>query len=555
MSETKALNNAQIARAAAIILSGFLASGALGFLRQGVLAAQFGTGAAIDAFNAAQRIPEVIFTIVAGGALGSAFIPIYAQLRENNDLDGWRLASAVLTLTATAAALAGLLMAIFAPQLIEYVLRPRADPLEQALTADLMRIMMVTPFIFSISGLVMGILQSHGRFTLPSIAIAMNPLGIMIGALIFAPLLAPVEYTAVEAIASSSDAPLAMRTSPIAQVGNASVYGLAYGAVLSAILHLVVQLPGLFALRAPIRLSFDWRSNGVIRVLRLMGPRVLGQSVVQVNFIVNIILTSGMIAGSFAALNVAFTLMFFALGVIGQSVASALFPTLAALYAEDNLPEYRNRMASAMRSVLFLAIPATAVFILLGEPIVSIFERGEWTTESTRATAWALGFYATGIAGFALLEVLSRAFYALGDTWTPVRYGIAAMVGNIVLSVIFVQFVGDPGNLARGPFAGLALANALTTLLEAIGLWIALRRRVNGIRDGYILAGLMRFTLATALMSIGLLALLNGVAISGVALAILGGLVGGIIYFGASLLFRVEEAMIIPRMILRRVRR
>src|SRR5690606_29981226 len=155
------------------------------------------------------------------------------------------------------------------------------------------------------------------------------------------------------------------------------------------------------------------------------------------------------------------------------------------------------RLVGALRSVLFLAMPATAALIVLGRPLIAVlFERGEWTAESTAATAWALSFFAIGVAGFVLLEILSRAFYALSDTATPVGVGIVSMVSNIALSLIFIRFVGDPGSLSRGPFAGLALANALTTLAEALVLWALLRRRIGKIDEGTLVPGVARVTAA-----------------------------------------------------------
>lgn len=540
-------------RAALVVLLGFLASGVLGFVRTLVLSAQFGAGEALDAFYAAQRIPEIIFVLVAGGALGSSFIPVFARKREDSAEDGWQLASAVMTLSAVAAVALSMVVIVIAPLLVEYILLPGKSPQAQALTTDLMRWMMITPVVFSVSGLVMGILQSHGLFLLPSLAISMNSLGIIFGALVIAPLLAPEPYSAFAMVAPETGYPF--RVLPIEQVGNASVYGLAYGAILSAALHLLVQLPGLVSIRAKLRLLPNWRIDGVLEVLRLMGPRVLGLAVVQLNFVVNIILTSGMIAGSLAALNTAFNLMFFALGIIGQSVGAAVFPTLSALYAKGDLNGYKDRLANAMRSVLFLAFPATVAFIVLGEPIVSIFERGEWTPTATEATAWALSFYAIGIAGFALLEVLSRAFYALADTWTPVLVGIGAMVSNIVLSLLFVQFIGDPESLARGSFAGLALANALTTLVESLLLWWLLRRRIGGVEDRRVLVGSAKAVAAALLMGAVLWVLPGVVPLEGVPLALLGAVIGGVVFFGASIALGLPEAKAVPLMVLRRVRR
>ncbi|GAB5493343.1 MAG: murein biosynthesis integral membrane protein MurJ [Phototrophicaceae bacterium] len=556
MSKSNALSNSQIIRATLVVLIGFLASGVLGFIKTGVLSAQFGTGDAMDAFYAAQQIPELIFTLVAGGALGSSFIPIYAKRRATDEAEAWRLASAVMTLASLAAGIFGLLVAIFANPIVEYILLADSTPELQALTTNMMRMMMVTPFIFSISGLIMGILQSHGLFFLPSIAISMNNIGIMFGAIFLAPLLVSEPYTATDIIANSSALTIGnLNTLAIDQVGNASVYGLAYGAILSAVLHLLVQIPGLFSIKAQLRFLPSRTIEGVTDVIKLMGPRVLGLGVVQINFLVNIVLATNMASGSLTALRTAFTLMFFALGIIGQSVGSALFPTLSALFAENDMEGFKDRLASAMRSVLFLAFPATVAFIVMGEPIVSIFERGQWTLESTQGTAWALAFYATGIAGFVLLEILSRAFYALSDTWTPVLIGIGAMLSNIVLSLIFIQFIGNPNDLARGAFAGLALANALTTLIEALILWWIMSRRVGGIRDTFIITGSSKAIIASLVMGIILWVLPMFVPVTGFVLAIIGAIVGGIVFFSVSIALGLEEAKAVPMMILRRFKR
>ncbi len=539
MTTSKALDNRELIEKALIMLVGFLASGVLGMLRMAVLASQFGTGAARDSFSSAQQIPEIVFVLVAGGALGSSFIPIYARIREADPQDAWRLASAVMTLTATAAAILAAIVYVFAPQIVSGVLSPGRPIEQQQLTVDMIRLMMLTPFIFSISGLIMGILQSHAVFWLPAIAISMNNIGIIIGALFIAPAL-PAHPN-------------------VGQLGELNVMGLAYGAVLSAALHLLVQLPGLFKLKAPLRPLFDWRAPGVIDVLRLMGPRVLGLAVVHVNFVVNINLANSMVEGSVAALRIAYTLMFFALGVIGQSVGSAVFPSLAALWAEGDLEGFKTRMSLAMRNVLFMSFPATVLFVMLGEPIFSIFERGEWTGESTQAAAWALGFYALGIAGFTLLEVLSRAFYALEDTLTPVVIGTGAMVTNIVLNLIFIQFIGDPNSLARGAFAGLALANALTTLVESVVLWWLISRRLSGRglaggkHDLAILRSAGGSLLAALIMGICLWLLSMAMPAAGWMLAIAGSLVGGLVFFAFGYLFNLGETRALLAPFIRRL--
>lgn len=548
MSQSRALSNNQFLRATLLMLVGFLASGILGYVRTWILAAQFGTSAPYDAFVAAQRLPETIFVLVAGGALGSSFIPIYAKIREKNEDEAWTLASAVMTLTAIAAAVLGIFVTIFADFIVANLLLRDTSPELQALTANMMRMMMITPFIFSISGLVMGILQSHGLFLLPSIAISMNNIGIIIGAIVIAPLVATAPYSPIEAIANQT-------ILPIDQVGANSVYGLAYGAILSAVLHLLVQAPALFQIKAKLRPLPNWRIEGLAQILKLMLPRVLGLAVVQLNFIVMIPLATGMVAGSLGAIQVAFTLLFTVIGVIGQSVGTAVFPSLSALHAEGNIEGFKERLASAMRNALFLAIPASLGLILLGEAAVSFFERGAWTAESTRGTAWALSFYATGLAGFVLLEILARAFYALEDTWTPVLVGLGAMISNIALNFVFIRFIGDPTSLERGAFAGLAFANASTTLVEALLLWWLMRRRIGSIRDSYIFNGIFKTALATAVMSLVIWLIVQFSGFSGVILAVSGGSIGMVVFFGASFMLGLEEAKAIPALFMRRIRR
>ncbi len=535
MTPSAALSNRQVIRAALVVLLGFVASGILGVIRTAVFSSTFGTSSQLDAFYAAQRIPEMLFTLVAGGALGSSFLPVFTRHLSTEDrTSAWRLASAVMTLSALAATLLAILLYLFAPVLVPSLLVPRATPDEQALTIMLTRMMLSTTVIFSISGLLMGILNAHQLFLLPSLAISMNNVGLIIGALVIAPALP--------------------HTSGLAQMGEANITGLAWGALLGALLHLAIQIPGLFKVKARLRPLFAPRLPGVREVMMMMGPRVLGLAVVQINFAVNVAFASGMAAGSQVALNTAWFLMFFALGILAQSAGTAIFPSLAALAAKDDMEGFRQRLSSTLRSVLFLVFPASVGLIVLGRPIVALlFQRGEFTTESTAATAWALSFFAFGMAGHALLEVLSRAFYALSDTWTPVRVGLISMISNIVLSIIFIQFIGEPGSLARGPFAGLALSNSLTTLLEGAALWWLMSRRLGGAHDSYLVNGAMRALAAALGMGIGVWFVTERLIDTGdVPTALIGMGVGCVLFFGLALALGIEEARTVPRMIFRR---
>ncbi len=558
MAQSRALTNLGILRAAAVVLVGFLASGVLGVVRTAVFSATFGASAELDAFYSAQQIPELLFTLVAGGALGSAFIPVFSRFLTAEDDDGaWKLASAVMTLSAGAATVLALLLALTAPVLVPALLVPGATAPEQAVTTSLTQIMLVTTVIFAVSGLLMGILNAHQSFLLPALALSVYNIGLIVGALVFAPMLPRADALLLtNTFAAFADGSL-MVNAPLwwtTEINKGSVYGLALGAVLGASLHLLVQLPGLSRVGAKLRVLFAPRIEGVREVLSLMGPRVLGLAVVRINFIVNVAFASAMIDGSLTALNTAWFLTYFTLGIIAQSIGTAVFPTLSALAADSDFAGYRDRLANAMRGVLFLAFPATVGLMVLGGPVVAVaFQRGEWTTIDTQATAWALAFYAFGIAGHSLLELLARAFYALSDTWTPVKIGVAAMISNIVLSIVFIQFVGDPGDLTRGPFAGLALANSLTTLIEAVVLWWLLHRRVGGVNSRFVLNGASRALIAAVGMGIlvwGVHTALDDMHVMlSTGAAIGAGLVS---FFGLALVLGIEEARTVPRMLLRR---
>jgi putative peptidoglycan lipid II flippase len=190
MSGSKALSRQQIFFAALVVLIGFLASGVLGVVRTAVFSATFGASAELDAFYAAQRIPEMLFTLVAGGALGSSFIPVFSRYLTADDQNGaWRLASSVMTLSASAAAILAILLAILAPILVPALLVPGKPSDQQALTTTLTQLMLITTVIFAISGLLMGILNAHQRFLFPALALSMNNIGLIVGALVIARIL------------------------------------------------------------------------------------------------------------------------------------------------------------------------------------------------------------------------------------------------------------------------------------------------------------------------------------------------------------------------------
>jgi putative peptidoglycan lipid II flippase len=241
------------------------------------------------------------------------------------------------------------------------------------------------------------------------------------------------------------------------------------------------------------------RDAGVREVGRLMLPRMLGLAAVQLNFLVNTILASGLAPGSLAALNYAWLLMLLPQGIFAQAVATAAFPTFSAQVARGRLLEMRGTLVATLRAVLYLALPATTGLILLRTPLVELlFQRGAFTETSTRLVAGALALYALGLPAHSAVEILVRAFYAMHDTKTPVAVAAAAMGLNIALSLAFLSVFGAAG---RPPYAGLALSNSLATTVEMGALLAILRRRLGGLEGQRLAGSLARIGLACAAMA------------------------------------------------------
>ncbi len=448
----------QIARAAGIVMSAYILSTMVGIVRGMVVSHAFGTSVSLDSFNAANRVTELLFNLTAGGALGSAFIPMFTGYLTRKDQKGaWRLASGVVNSVLIVLILASTLMWIFAPFLVErglFALVPESNAAQVAETARLLRIMLPTVIIFGISGLVMGMLNAHQVFLWPALAPAAYSFGIILGVWLL-----PASW---------------------------GIERLAIGTVIGAAGHLLLQLPAL--LRLPARnyeLAAGFRDDPVRKVLRLMLPRIFGAGIVQLNFVANTIISLSLGAGSASALTWAFTLMLMPQAAIAQSAGTASLPTLSAQVELGKFEDFRQTLSSIVRVMLLLALPATIGLVFLRVPLVRVlYERGSFDATSTQMVAWALLWYALGLTGHSLVEVLSRAFYAMHDTKTPVLVGVAAMTGNILLSFFFSRLFSRIGWL---PLGGLALANTTATGVECLVLFAIMRRRLQGVGGKQIL--------------------------------------------------------------------
>ncbi len=462
---------------ATMVMVAFVLSRVSGLVREVLLGSAFGTTSELDAFRAASRVTETLYLLIAGGALGSAFIPTFhVYLARGERRTAWRVASAVMNLVFVISLAGALVTALIAPWLVAQVLAPGYDVATEALTVSLLRWQLLSIVIFAVSGLLMGILNANDHFLLPALAPSLYNGGIIAGVLLLQ--------------------------------GRYGVYSAAVGTVAGALMHLLVQLPALRKLDWDYVPTLGLRLEGVREVGRLMGPRVLGIAVTQLNFWVNINLGSRITGeGVVSALTYGWILMLFPQGILAQSIAVVLFPSFSAQAARAQYAEMRATLAVAIRALLYLTVPATVGLIVLGKPLVELlFMHGAFGIRAVDMVAWALAWYAVGLAAHSVLEVVTRAFYALHDTATPVWVGGGAMALNVVLSIALMGAFGRIGVHVLDayepwvPLGGLALANSLATIVETLTLTLLLRGRMGGLEGRQLLSSGWRIVAAAAAM-------------------------------------------------------
>lgn len=523
MENNSSSANRQIARAASTVMLAFILSSAVGLIRQVLVANAFGTRMEMEAFNAANRVSETLFTLVAGGALASAFIPVFSGLlATKKNEEAWKLASSIINLVLVILSLSAVIAFVFAPWIVNHVIAPgfSSDPEKVTLTINLLRMMLPSAIIFGISGLVMGMLNSYHIFFIPTITPAMYQIGLIFGVLVLSPYI--------------------------------GIYGLAIGVLIGASLHLGLQLPSLFHLHGQYFPMFGTELASVREVIRLMLPRLLGVGIVQINFWVNIRLASGMPEGSVTGIVIAFTLMLMPQAAIAQSIAIASMPTFSAQVALGKIDEMRNSLASTIRSVLLLSFPAAVGLILLRKPIVTmLYQRGEFTAYSTILVSWALLWYGIGLVSHSVVEILARAFYSLHDTLTPVLVGALAMSLNIGFSYLFAAWFAKMGWLPHG---GLAFANSVATTLEMAGLLYFMRKKLKRLEGLNIIRTFLKVIVATLIMSISIWIWITKMASQPAWLVATGGIViGGIVYGLLLLLLKVEEVKSLLKIIQQKI--
>ncbi len=429
-------------RAGSIVSVMTLLSRILGFVRDQVLAIMFGAGLVTDVFLVAWKIPNFLRKLFAEGAFAQAFVPVFAEYRKNRGRDelldlaahvSGTLIIVVLLVTTAGVMFAPILIFLFAPGF--------SDSAEQyELATHMLRITFPYLVFVSLLAYAGSILNTFGRFAVPSITPVLLNICMIVAALYLSPLFAE------------------------------PIVALAWGVFIAGVLQLFFQLPFLQQIGMLPRPRWGWRHSGVRRVLKLMAPVIFGSSVAQINILLDTIIASFLITGSLSWLYYSDRLLQFPLGLLGVALATVILPRLSAEHAVDSSRDYRQTIDWALRIALLLGLPAAVGLLLMAKPLLtSLFEYGQFTARDTQMASYSLAAYAVGLPAYLLIKVFLPAFFARQNTRAPVRIGVIALVSNMILNICLVVPMVMTDFIA--PHMGLAIASTITAWQQAIMLY------------------------------------------------------------------------------------
>ena len=462
--------SARLAKSAGVVGAATLTSRILGLVRDQVLAYLFGAGNAMDAFNVATRIPNLMRDLFAEGAMSAAFVPTFMRkLTHDGRAAAWRLGAQLLNALIVMTGVVVLAGMVFAEPLVRLLAGSYAEvPGKLELTVLLTRILFPFLTLVAIAAAMMGMLNSLNRFFAPALSPAMYNVGIIAAGALLVPLMPGL--------------------------GLDPIIAIAIGALLGGIGQVALQAPVLFREGFRYEASLKPSDPGLQQVLRLMGPGTLAGAAVQINLLVNMVLATGQGTGAVSWLGYAFRVMYLPIGLFGVSIAAANLPVVSRHAARNEPHEIRAAVSRALRLMLAVSVPATVGLIALGQPVVElIFERGSFMPADSAATAAALIFYAPGLAGYSAVRIAVPCFYALGNSRIPAAVSMAAVALNIALNLVLVQVMG---------YRGLALGTSIAAIANAMTLLLLLRRRLDGLDLPRVFLMLGKMTVASAAMGL-----------------------------------------------------
>ena len=431
----------KLSRATIIVAFSFAINKVLAIVRQLIIARQFGLSAELDVFNVANNVPDMLYSLISGGALAMAIIPVLSEvLSKDGRQESWRVFSRVANIAFLITAILSILVGVFAEPLVKspWGIAPGFTTDQQALVVKIMRLDLVATLIFSMAGLLVAGLQANQHFLLPAVAPIMYNLGQIFGAVV----LAPQESLTIAGI-----------NLPAYGMG---VYGIVYGVLIGSLLYFLTLIPGLF------RYQFKWfpglgtENTHVRKILNMLAPRVGSMLCYQLTFIARDNFASYLSEGAPTALTYAWMIQQVPETLIGTAIGTALLPTISELFSQGKKQEYHATINRVARVIIALAIPIAIVLSLTLRPFLEFAFGFEFA--ATNQLLWVTRGFLVGLLGHCLLELGSRLFFSQQNAVIPLIAAALNLVIYIVSGKVLSQVIDAPG---------LALADSLAFTFQA----------------------------------------------------------------------------------------
>ena len=539
-----ALKNSTLLRATTIVSAALLVSRVFGMLRTILFAFAFPYGAKTDAYTLAFTLPDAIFNIVAGGALASAVIPVFNDymVKKRDRKTAWYVASAAINVSIVLLIIFCVIAIIFTGPVLRLAFGdifkncPNGPQCSGPLAIQLTRIMLLQPIFLGGATVAIALLQARQSFV--------------------APALGQVVYTL--SIVGGIGATLLDNKTHIFG-GHLDIYGPTWGVVVGAVLQLLIQIPALIKAKMAYSPVINVTHPGVVEIGKLMGPRVMNAAVLYTSVFINRFLLIGVTAGALTGYNTAMTLILLPNGIIGQALAQAAFPTLSTLVSAGEWDRLRQTVLRSIQTIMYLAIPASLGMMVLAKPIATaLLDYHNFDPSKLPTVYEPLIFFAIGLTGLALVEILTRSFYALENTRTPTKVSLLQFMFVIGMSILLEPWGGP----------GIALASSLAWTGEAVVLLILLRQRMGGFDFKSLgiftinvlaasvaasLSALLIYMLGEFLLPAGAHSIIETLKLLARLIAAI--IVGAGVYFGFAHFLKIDDVLPLDRIARRVMRR
>jgi putative peptidoglycan lipid II flippase len=434
----------KLLRAGTILALFTLVSKLTALFRDRILASHFGASNQLDVYYSAFRIPDLVFHLLIFGAVSSALIPVFVEKYREDKLYAWRIIQNFMTMAFLATIVIGFIAGIFAGPLASLI-APGFSAADRQLLVLLLRIMLFSPVIFSISAVLGSVLQATERFVSYALAPIFYNLGIISGALWLSPVFQERGYEAI--------------------------IGVACGVVLGALFHMIVRIPASVRAGFKFKAIFGFKDGGFQKVVKLMLPRTAGIGAHNFETLIINAFASLLGAGSIAMFNLANNLQFVPISVLGISMAIAVFPQLSSQASIQERFQFREKLNYVLRRTAAI-VGIVAIAMLAGRNLIvkTVFQSGEFNLDNTQMTATLLGIFMFGVIAQSLVPIMSRAFYALQNTKTPVVIAISSIVLNLILALVFTFYLHWGIN-------GLALSYVVAGNFNFFFLYLLFKKR------------------------------------------------------------------------------